>query len=45
MSTALSVFEWPFLHAGHISAAGSLLEDEVSEVVKLIETRVLRDRG
>lgn len=45
VSIALRVFERPFLHAGQISVDGLAEEEVVSEVVNLIETRDLRDRG
>lgn len=44
LSIALRVFERPFLHAGQTSVDESA-EGVASEVVNLIETRDLRDRG
>lgn len=45
VSIAFRVFERPFLHAGQISADVSAVEEVASEVVNLMETRDLRDRG
>lgn len=45
VSIALRVFERPFLHAGQISVDEFTEEELVSEVVNLMETRDLRDRG